>query len=115
MKRIITLGTLFLSTGLWAGSFCDSLEFKNSVIELRSDYVDHVKNYCDNVIIDRTGKCHLFNLETGEVKQQYVSGIIEMCNNSDEIANLGSKSSSEYGWFVQALIDYSSIPTHFRR
>ena len=115
MKRLITLGTLFLSTGLWAGSFCDSLVFKGSYIELKTDYVSHVKNYCDNVIIDRTGKCHLFNLETGEVREQYVNGIIEMCRNSEETVSIDNSASSDDNWFMQMLLSYSSVPTHFRR
>ena len=120
MRRFVIVVSLFSSSLLWADWFCGTLDLDKDQITVKQEYLELIKNYCDNVIIDGSGKCHLIEFtQDGEafIKENHEDGVRSLCvgEESCQNNNVQNDDSEEPSWFIKALIEFGQTSASWRR
>lgn len=124
MRKFVVLAALMVSGSLWADWFCDSLEFGNSGITVKDPYVKIIKNYCDKVVLDYTGRCHLIEFSadgSASIKNEREGDVRDLCVDNKGCSAKSSNTTNEDdeddepSWFVKFLISVGNSTPHYRR
>ncbi len=124
MRKLVVLAALMVSGSLWADWFCDSLEFGNSEVTVKDQYVKIIKDYCDKVVIDYTGRCHLIEFYSdgsASIKNESEDDVRDLCIENkgcparNSTTNQEDDEDDEPSWFVKFLISVGNSSPHWRR